>query len=78
MCKVIDVMVLYSQEKAELSAYQLKDVTQVLYEKWKEERPVTNGPVIWASFKTTFLNRFFNLELRESKSKNLSIFVNGV
>ncbi|TMX00124.1 hypothetical protein EJD97_001362 [Solanum chilense] len=32
-----------------------------------EERLVREGLVSWASFKTTFLDRFFHLELRESK-----------
>ena len=38
--KVLDAMGVSSQEKVELSVYQLKDVDQVWYEEWKDERPV--------------------------------------
>ncbi|XP_027767754.1 uncharacterized protein LOC114074031 [Solanum pennellii] len=37
--KVLDYMGVSSQEKAEVSAYQLKDVAQVWYEQWKDESP---------------------------------------
>ncbi|WMV45709.1 hypothetical protein MTR67_039094, partial [Solanum verrucosum] len=56
--KVLDVMGVSPQEKAELAAYELKDVAQVWYEQWKDERPIREGPIVWASFKTTFLDRF--------------------
>ena len=46
------------------AAYQLKEVSQVLYEQWKDEKPVIEGWITWESFKTTFLDRFFPLELR--------------
>ena len=36
--KVLDVMGVSSQEKAELAAHKLKDVAQVWYEQWKETR----------------------------------------
>ena len=45
--KVIDCMCGSSQEKAELAAYQLKDVAQVWYEQWKDERPVLEGQITW-------------------------------
>ncbi|TMW88996.1 hypothetical protein EJD97_017789 [Solanum chilense] len=56
--KVIDAMGVSSQEEAELAAYQLKDVAQIWYEKWKEERPVREGSVTWETFKMTFLDKF--------------------
>ncbi|KAH0639227.1 hypothetical protein KY285_035813 [Solanum tuberosum] len=65
--KVLKAMGVSSQEKAELTAYQLKDVAQVLYEQWKEGRPIKEGPISWATFKMAFLDRFFPLELRERK-----------
>ena len=65
--KVIDCMGGSYQEKAELAAYQLKDVAQVWYEQWKDERPVIEGWITWGTFTIDFLNRFFPLELRESK-----------
>ena len=45
------------QEKAELTAYQLKHVSQVWYEQWKDERLVTEGQITWGDFKMTFLDR---------------------
>ncbi|TMX01860.1 hypothetical protein EJD97_023393, partial [Solanum chilense] len=45
--KVIDGMGGSSQEKAELAAYQFKDVAQVWYEQWKDERPVVEGRITW-------------------------------
>ncbi|KAH0636267.1 hypothetical protein KY290_036703 [Solanum tuberosum] len=67
VCKVLDAMGVSPREKAELAAYQLKDVAQVWYEQWKDERPVRAGLVDWGLFKLTFLDRFFPLELRERK-----------
>ena len=60
-----------SQEKAELAAYQLKDVAQVWYEQWKEETPIREGPINWGSFKMAFLDRFFPLEFKERKMQDL-------
>ena len=65
--KVLDAMGVSSQEKAKLGAYQLKDVAQVLYEPWKDERPVIEGRITLRTFKFTFLDRFFSLDLKESK-----------
>ena len=62
--KVLDAMCVSPQEKAELAAYQLKNVAQVWYEQWKDERPVIEGRIIWGAFKMDFIDRFFTLELR--------------
>ena len=43
--KVLKSLGVSSQEKAELAAYKIKDVAQVLYEQWKKERPIREGPV---------------------------------
>ncbi|MCF7184035.1 retrotransposon gag domain-containing protein, partial [Corynebacterium sp. MC-13] len=52
--------------KVELAAYQLKGVAQIWYDQWKGEKG--NGYVVfWEEFKLTLLNRFFPLELRETK-----------
>ena len=64
---IVDAMVVSSQEKAELAAYQLKDVAQVWYEKWKNERSVIECRITWGDFKTTLPDRLFPLELRERK-----------
>ncbi|WMV49973.1 hypothetical protein MTR67_043358 [Solanum verrucosum] len=62
--KVLDAMGVSSEEKAELSTYQLKDVAQLWYDQLKGERPIGAGPIGWESFK---LDRFLALELREQK-----------
>ena len=69
MLKVLDAIGVSSKEKAELAAYQLKDVAQVWYEQWKDERPMRAGPIDWGVFKMTFLERFSPLKLRERKMK---------
>ena len=65
--KVLDPIGVTPQEKEELTAYQLKEVAQVWYEQWKDERPVREGWITWGKFKMAFLDRFFPLELRERK-----------
>ncbi|XP_049405080.1 uncharacterized protein LOC125868494 [Solanum stenotomum] len=57
-------------EKAELTAYQLKGVTQVLFNQWMEEMAVDVCPLDWKKFKVNFLDRFFPLEIRKAKGKN--------
>ena len=65
--KVLEAMGVSSQEKAELAAYQLRDMAQVWNEQWKEGRPIREGLISWATFKMAFPDRFFPLELRERK-----------
>ena len=55
------------REKTKLVSYQLKEVEQVWLEKWRDQIPVRAVPVDWGVFKTTFLDRFFPIELREKK-----------
>ena len=43
--KVVDVMGVTPREKAELVAYQLKDVDQVRFEQWRVNRPLDRGTV---------------------------------
>ena len=52
--KVLDSTGVYSQQKAELAAYQLKNVAQVWYEQWKDERPVREGRITFGSFQGDF------------------------
>ena len=56
-----------SQEKAELAAYQFKDVDEVWYEQWKDERPIIEDRITLGGFKFSSLDRFFPLELRKRK-----------
>ncbi|XP_049363331.1 uncharacterized protein LOC125828071 [Solanum verrucosum] len=65
--KIVDAMGVTPMEKAELVFNQLKDVALVWFEKWRDERRIVADPMDWGVFKTTFLDRFFPLELREKK-----------
>ena len=65
-------MILYAMgvtliEKAELAAYQLKDVAQTWYVQWSDNRALRGGLVTWEIFKKTFLDRLFPTEMNESK-----------
>ncbi|WMV24469.1 hypothetical protein MTR67_017854 [Solanum verrucosum] len=64
--KVLVIIRVTSGEKAGSAAYQLKGVTQVWYNQWKETRPVRAGPIELVIFKSVFLDRFFPLEMREA------------
>ncbi|KAH0746323.1 hypothetical protein KY285_007980 [Solanum tuberosum] len=64
--KILAIVGVRSENKAELAAYQLKGVAQIWYDQWKGEKGA-NYVVPWEEFKTAFLNRFFPLELREAK-----------
>lgn len=59
-------MEIWSEEKAELAAYQLKSVAQVWFNQWKAER-VDNGLMDGEESKVTFLDFFFPLVLRKAK-----------
>ena len=61
--KVIEIMGVSSIEKAELAAYQLKHVAHVLYEEWKDSRPlravIYSGRLLsWLSLKGSFLGNW--------------------
>ena len=58
-----------SNEKAELTAYQLKGIAQVWYDQWKATKMIEDGPITWEEFKEAFLDHDFPLELRESKMR---------
>ncbi|XP_049364533.1 uncharacterized protein LOC125829339 [Solanum verrucosum] len=75
--KIVDAMGVTPREEAELASYQLKDVAQVWFEQWRDERPIVADPIDWGVFKMAFLDRFFPLELREQKAR-VNKFVMGV
>ncbi|WMV58443.1 hypothetical protein MTR67_051828 [Solanum verrucosum] len=54
-------------EKVELATYQLKGVSQIWYNQWKEGRPKDEGFLDWEKFKVSFLDMVFSLEMREAK-----------
>ena len=65
VCKILGAMGVSSEEKDEISTYQLKYVAKIWYEQWKSERLVEAGPIDCEVFKEEFLDMFFPIELRE-------------
>ena len=51
-------------EKAELSAYQLKGVSQIWFNQWKEKRAKDMNLLYWEKFKVSLLDRLFPFEMR--------------
>ena len=49
--KVLDAMSVNSHIKLEIAAYQLKNLSQVWYEQWKDERPVRECQNTWGLLK---------------------------
>ncbi|KAH0776452.1 hypothetical protein KY290_007863 [Solanum tuberosum] len=70
--KIFDVMHVADTERAELAAYQLKDVARTWFDQWKGGRAENAPPVSWACFEEAFLGRFFPRELKEAKFTQLS------
>ena len=56
-----------SKEKVELGSYKLREVAQVCYTQWKDNRTVELGPMEWEEFKETFLGKYFPCERKEVK-----------
>ncbi|MDE0547717.1 hypothetical protein, partial [Microbacterium sp. C7(2022)] len=48
--KIMAIMGVSSEEKAELAAYQLIGLAQIWYEQWRMER-LENVPIQWEAFK---------------------------
>ena len=64
-----------SNEKAELVAYQLKDVPQTCYTQLKDNRALRANTISWEIFRSAFLNRFFPRKKEKQRWKNLSTFI---
>ena len=54
-------------EKVELASQQLKDFAQAWCKMWQYSRVLGKVLVTWDLFKTTFLERFFQRDMREDK-----------
>lgn len=39
----------------------------MLFNQYKEDRAVVEGPIVWEKFKVAFSNRFFPVEMTEAK-----------
>ena len=63
-----------SSEKAELAAYQLKDIAQTQFTQWKDNRSQRGGSVTWVIFRRAFLDKFFSREKRVAKVKDFTTF----
>ena len=66
-------MLVTSTEKAELASYQLRNVSQIWYTQWMDNRPEESGPIEWEEFKEAFLGKYFPRERREV---NVHEFIN--
>ena len=65
--KVLCAMAVKSREEAELALYQLRDVTQIWFTQWKDNRPEGSGLIEWKEFKEALLGIYFPREKREIK-----------
>ena len=53
-----------------MASYQLRDVSQIWYTQWKDNRTEGSGPIEWEEIKEAFLGMFFPRERREIKVEN--------
>ena len=63
--------------RAELSAYQIKELAQVWLEKCRNKRQLRDRLVDWKVLKEAFLYRFFPLEWREKKMVEFMNLIKG-
>ncbi|XP_069145434.1 uncharacterized protein [Solanum lycopersicum] len=75
--KVLSFMGVSSKEKAELASYQLREVDQECYTRWKYNSLVESGPRGWEEFKEAFLGKYFPRERREVKAEEFNKFRQG-
>ena len=67
-----------SNEKAELAAYNLKDVAQTWYTQWSDKRALRLVPISWEVFMRALFDRFFPREKDRKNLKCSSTFVKEV
>ena len=67
MYKVVHTIGVTSKEKAELGSYKLREVAQVCYTQWKDNRTVELGPIQLEEFEEVFMGKYFLRERREVK-----------
>ena len=61
------------REKPELASFQLRNVSQISYTQWKDNRPEELCPIVWEEFKEDFLGKYF---LNEKKEVKVVAFIN--
>lgn len=69
--RIVAIMGVPQEKKADFGAYQLNGVANIWDEQWVEERGEEASPIAWEEFKGAFLDRFFSLELRKDKGQEL-------
>lgn len=57
MHKVLSVIGVISRENAKLASYQLREISQVWYTLWKNNRMVESGPIEWKECKRGFSSK---------------------
>lgn len=65
--KLLMLMRVTPVEKVELNHYKLKGIAEVLFNQWKEESVVNEGPLEREKVKVDFNFRFFPIENKETK-----------
>ena len=68
--KIFEVMQVTRNDRIDLASYQLKDVDQIWYTQWKENRGANAAPITWDYFSETFLDRFSQWSCEKQKPKN--------
>lgn len=63
----MDAMGVTFIEKVELPTYQLRDVAQVWYTKWKDNRAIRVGTISLKVLKRSFYDQLFSCEKRDTK-----------
>ena len=53
---VLSAMGVTSRQKVELASYQLRNVSQIWYTQWKDNRLVESGPIEWEVKEEKFIN----------------------
>lgn len=72
--KLVDAMGVTSIEKAMLEVCQLKDVAQVWYTQWKDNKMIRMGHINWEAFKRVFLGGSPPVRRGKRKLRSLSTF----
>ena len=47
MYKMLIAMGVTSKKKTELASYKLRDVSQIWYTEWRDNRSEESGPIVW-------------------------------
>lgn len=62
---MLEITRVSSFENVEVVAYQLKDVSQIWYDQWKDNIALRAVLLEWETIKSKYIDRFFPWEFRE-------------